>query len=120
MKNTFAIFGLLLCLAGISCSAVGPTVLEYDFTVHPTVETVVKDGQPYLKIAGLCGHSAYGVERVKVSESGDTAHVQVYITPVSSLTNRAKVSGDFETLVPLKPGLTSVTFGKENTPIWKP
>ncbi len=57
----------------------GPSHLSYDYTLDRKIQTEERGGKLYLHVSGLCGHSAYGFEKLVVSSDKDSMTVRIKI-----------------------------------------
>jgi len=72
MKKWF-IMALILCLHG--CYA--PSYLRFSDTLNRKIQTEVHQGKLYLRVSGLCGHSALGIEKLMVSTDKDIMTIKI-------------------------------------------
>jgi hypothetical protein len=98
------------------CAVKGDTMtLEKDMVFNFKANEVYREGKAYLSFSGLCGHSAYAVEKVKIIDVSGGA--KLVLMTVTSDTKGKR--GDFSFEIEKKSGLVEVLFGAKKKTIWK-
>lgn len=92
----------------------GNMVLEMEQTFNFSKKIVELDGESFLKISGLSGHSAFSVVSFEIIYHRESVQILIHLTS----SNTEGLSGSFEELVKIPKSKKEIVFGLEKNLIW--
>ncbi len=108
---------VLFTLALGACQSLlpGDFILSRADTFDYHQQVVDENGKKVLIIEGICGHSAYLVDRVDVIRHPDSLQIMVHLVPAT----QSGVNGSFEKAIAIPPDVNRITYGEDETVIWE-
>ncbi|MCL4678970.1 MAG: hypothetical protein KJ017_10325 [Alphaproteobacteria bacterium] len=106
------VFIVVLACPFVTACSTGKTILELkDTQFYSAVQT--GQSPATIQLSGLALHSSLAVGNISSTENGDTTQILINLVPA-----RAGLSGRFEYTYVVPHHVNTVTYGRENTPIW--
>jgi hypothetical protein len=99
---------LFVCVAGCKEKDM---ILEKEYIFHLNTEVIEEDGNKYLVVSGLCGHSAYGVNKIDYERTPNTITILIKVS--------AGDRGDFKIKLKLDDAIKKVLLGKNKSVLWQ-
>ena len=117
---TFIMMACFVCLGPSRIMAMGsgdlfyPRILEVKWVGMLSVKPDDVDNPLKISVSGLCNHSSLVVSVIDLERNGSVLNMLVKLEPA-----KKGMSGSFQKEIDVSNGITCITFGKDQIPIWR-
>ncbi|MFA7229634.1 MAG: hypothetical protein WC071_00035 [Victivallaceae bacterium] len=107
------IYQIIIIIGGMLLSgcSINDMILERKYIFNFKVVENQRDNNDYLVISGLCGHSAYGVNKITYQKEKDKIIMLIEIA--------LKHNGSFKEEILISKDISELLLGKERSVIWE-